>query len=1024
MIVSDRERCNYTCNATTIDGLTQLPMLERLELRVGNLAGRFPSNFGWFGSPLTTLVLKSTQAVHRFTFDGSIPASFRVLKRLEHLHLENLAISSVEQGAFGGTHALKTLSLVSLQELETDLSISLRFASNSLIHLDLSNSIRITVSMAGVTSLHLLEHLDISGDSALQWFLGYDFWRFLPKLRYFAAPASGIVGSIDQYVSKDLQHLDLSQTIALGPIPPELGLTALTHLDLSQTRINGPIPHELASLNSTLQLLSLTGLNQQSSPQPLPEWLSSFDKLEVLNLGSCNFHGTIPASYGHLPKLTSIALSNNRLNGTIPEVLWPKGFSIDVSSNNLTGTIPASVIQRSNFLYARQNQLQSIPPDAFSRDIGLLEIDLSHNSFSGPLPELSATQPYKFDLSYNEFNGTIPSSYCGLQEARLNNNNLTGSPISLFHSNCTLAATIYLNNNEFSGTFPSIQSLTTLFHLDISNNRFTGDMPNLPTEIHTFYASHNAFELSAAWKNYLPNSKSLAYLDISHNNIASFFAWQSFVTPTLKLLSLAHNRLGTVVSNFNTSATYELSSLDITNTRSNSFNAFYFRNLVDLKIGSNYITSALTVASLPLLSQLDVSNNKFSFDVAAFSELPLLTILNARSNKLYGSLVLNGLPNLISADFSDNNLDWSPDLASIGSSFRNGILQLLNITYNNIPIIQSFDTQHTGLERGESSSPSSNLSLPLTCYELVFYGVNGRSFVYSEGQFNYLQCDCNSTYFGQPPLNCHQCPSSGTSSCGATETTIMNNHYVFLAPSSPSSSSSSSSGSHNPSTSASNFVSLLLASLTSTSSPTVGEPSHKLSNDYRVETEPCLTTSMQSLSGKSNCIGLQITSSHMTSSSSSSSSNDSITHLLSTQCALGSEGRLCSRCVCDVEGDGECWFERGPICSKCSRVFRLSQSLPLVFALMIVLVVMLTAVMVVVLRSRRKQSLTPWKHLSLPRRIFYRLLHITCIGNVSILVTFLQILVAFTNWDVSLSIQFLGVLNGDIERYDIIFLDQ
>ena len=83
------------------------------------------------------------------------------------------------------------------------------------------------------------------------------------------------------------------------------------------------------------------------------------------------------------------------------------------------------------------------------------------------------------------------------------------------------------------------------------------------------------------------------------------------------------------------------------------------------------------------------------------------------------------------------------------------------------------------------------------------------------------------------------------------------------------------------------------------------------------------------------------------------------------------------------------------------------------------IILLLTTAFVLVLRSKRQPDLRAWKELSLPKRIFYRLLFITTLGNVSILVTFLQILLEFTKWDVYIKIGFFGVINGDVESFGL-----
>ena len=346
LIVSDSPRCTeLKLNPTTIDGADQLPKLERLEVAVWNLAGFIPLDFGWSGSPLRILTLKST-GLPSESFIGQIPESFINLTCLEELHLENLGMS---QGASEPPLplSLKKLSLVNMKSYNAQLTPYFSTDCN-VTHLDVSNS----PVWIGIPTCRRLEYLDISHVEDTHWELDDLFWTQFPKLRHFAAAGTRTYGSISSSIQKmpDLEHLDLSQTDIHGSLPPEIGLTALKFLNLSKSNLQTPLSPGLASLNSTLQVLSLMGIKSRPSPLQLPEWLSSFSKLEMLHLDSCNLYGTIPPSYGTLRYLRSITMINNRLNGTIPDVSWPKGFHLDFSSNNLTGSIPESVTQRARSL--------------------------------------------------------------------------------------------------------------------------------------------------------------------------------------------------------------------------------------------------------------------------------------------------------------------------------------------------------------------------------------------------------------------------------------------------------------------------------------------------------------------------------------------------------------------------------------------------------------------------------------------------------------------------------------------------
>ncbi|KAK7838504.1 receptor-like protein 52 [Quercus suber] len=70
-------------------------------------------------------------------------------------------------------------------------------------------------------------------------------------------------------------------------------MTSLRHLDLSENNFNSSIPN----------------------------WLYSFNRLELLNLGSSNLQGTISNAIGNLTSAISIDLLGNELGGKLPRSL-------------------------------------------------------------------------------------------------------------------------------------------------------------------------------------------------------------------------------------------------------------------------------------------------------------------------------------------------------------------------------------------------------------------------------------------------------------------------------------------------------------------------------------------------------------------------------------------------------------------------------------------------------------------------------------------------------------------------------
>ncbi|XP_022133975.1 inactive LRR receptor-like serine/threonine-protein kinase BIR2 [Momordica charantia] len=92
--------------------------------------------------------------------------------------------------------------------------------------------------------------------------------------------------------------------------------------------------------------------------------------------------------------------------------------------------------------------------------VSLQKLDLSGNSFSGPIPpHICKWLPYlvTLDLSNNHFSGPIPSDLAG----------------------CSYLNSLILSNNELSGTIPvELSNLGRLSKFSVANNQLTGTIPS------------------------------------------------------------------------------------------------------------------------------------------------------------------------------------------------------------------------------------------------------------------------------------------------------------------------------------------------------------------------------------------------------------------------------------------------------------------------------------------------------------------------------------------------------------------
>ncbi|XP_058079789.1 pollen receptor-like kinase 3 [Magnolia sinica] len=102
-----------------------------------------------------------------------------------------------------------------------------------------------------------------------------------------------------------------------GPIPELNRLGALKAIYLTENRFSGEIP---------------------------PDFFSSMSSLKKVWLGGNEFTGPIPNSISKLKLLIELHLENNHFSGNIPPISLPMLASFDVSNNALQGNIPEGLL--------------------------------------------------------------------------------------------------------------------------------------------------------------------------------------------------------------------------------------------------------------------------------------------------------------------------------------------------------------------------------------------------------------------------------------------------------------------------------------------------------------------------------------------------------------------------------------------------------------------------------------------------------------------------------------------------------
>jgi hypothetical protein len=556
---------------------------------------------------------------------------------------------------------------------------------------------------------------------------------------------------------------------------------------------------------------------------------------------------------------------------------------------------------------------------------------------------------------------------------------LTGTlPSGLLSTTTLKLEELILSHNNLSGTLPP--GLFKAKKLLLSNNNFHGSIPNGVTVPNQLDLSWN--QLSGNWKGTLPpicgadgDAQAGPEISASNNHFdGELPAWIS--QCCFSVLNLASNQFTGSIPSFSdcpvaslTQATFNFSGNFLTRfPDSLSFRAHVIidvsDNLIDHVLDSSISTPGLLQFSAaynqipgdlsqfysPISAEINLNFNQLEFDIKLFAGRAANSI-KLQGNHLYGSLDVLSLATSLSVDLSYNNLNESFNVRSLGFAFKT--LQLLNIEGNpNLPQINSIEGL-TKSQRASSNIPDTFAE----CFELSPSSDRLTKFAFDTGLFSYLQCQCMTNYYGKAPNSCFPCPTSA--SCNGTFLQIPGNYYVYKA--------------DNP---------------------------NYLSEFGPLAIEECSSIMQGSVS---SCTGSILHVDQKTDLSNIPLDNIS-------QCKPGSTGRLCSKCICD--SPSSCYFGR-LLCAKC-RVSALKPSFVagMTSLAVILVVIVLSIIMFLTIRSSRR--IDPRIQQSLPKRIFYRLLHASRMGYLPILITFLQFSATLLKWQEMTVAMGLQIINGDL----------
>ncbi|MCD7463392.1 hypothetical protein HAX54_050475 [Datura stramonium] len=389
---------------------------------------------------------------------------------------------------------------------------------------------------------------------------------YLPNLKVLSLCYTNFSGSLPESISnlQNLSKLELSNCSFSGPIPSTIAnLTELVYLDISFNSFTGSIPYlqqfkKLAYLDFSEN--HLTGLLS-------PAHFKGLLELAYINLAVNYLTGIRPAYMFELPSLEKLFLFNNQFAGQVKEFRNASPSlldTIDLSNNNLNGSIPESIFGIESLklieLGLASCRLQKFP-DLKSQS-RMTVLDLSDNQIHGPIPSWIwkigdgameyLEQPYNvsstlviLDLHSNKLKGELPiQPFWSIPYLDCSRNNFNNSiPLNI---NNSLGAFFSFANNRLTGRIPeSICNASYLQVLDFSNNALSGKIPPCLLEysknLGVLNLENNS--LYGIIPHSFPIGCSLQTLDLSENKLQRRMPKSLVNCELLEVLNVGNNRL-------------------------------------------------------------------------------------------------------------------------------------------------------------------------------------------------------------------------------------------------------------------------------------------------------------------------------------------------------------------------------------------------------------------------------------------------------------------------------------------------
>ncbi|XP_023750083.1 receptor-like protein EIX2 [Lactuca sativa] len=697
------------------------------------------------------------------------------LPSLVELHLANCLLPNNTDKSF--VRSMTNLSVVDISY--NDLPNSMIYPwlfnfSSTLTYIDLSNNKLLGIIPEAFGMFKNLQTLDLT-NNGLQGGIPSSF-RNMTNIRELVLSGNNLNQDLPSFFDKlsglgpqrTLQVVDLYDNQFTGNLPDFTTFTSLKELLLGRNQLNGSFPQKFEKI-SNLFILDLAD-NRINGFLPnlsvfaslrelyfernllngtLAEKLEPLSKLESLGASSNFFQGTISETHvANLSRLTYLDLSFNSLDLEIGSD-WSATFqleTISLSSCKLGSSFPGWLRTQTNFsvLDISNAGINDSVPSWFWESLipGIRYLNLSSNQIHGMIPDLdfiSGNRPL-IDMSSNNFSGNLPLFPLDTVTLKLNDNMFSGLISSL--CNLTSLSHLDLSNNKLSGELPNCwNNLNNLNILNLENNGFIGKVPDSIGALEFVkMMSLRGNSLIGELPTSLQNCTSLLLLDLGENEISGNIPeWLGESFAMLLVLSLPSNRFnGTIPTSLCKLKNIQILDLSVNDITwkipkcLNNISGMIMRekgilqasieyNAIGLDQSRLIITARVVFKALlqwkgrqseyqktlGLVVSLDLSSNRLTGEIPSeITSLSALIALNLSRNSLIGSIPkdIGRLRQLDFLDLSRNDL-----LGGIPTSLSElSNLGVLDLSFNNL---SGRIPKGTQLQSFDVSSYAGNLAL-------------------------------------------------------------------------------------------------------------------------------------------------------------------------------------------------------------------------------------------------------------------------------------------------------------------------